>query len=248
MLQMVVLGSGDAFGSGGRNFSAFLLTDGQRHVLLDCGPATLPALKALGYRPQDVEMILISHCHGDHFGGIPFFFIEYQFLSERHSPLVIIGPKGLQGRCSDLIQATYPDVLKAHAWRFQIRYKEILPGQQDHQEEGIRIEAFSMEHGSVPALGYRVTWGGLRVGYTGDTKWTDEILRLARGCRLLLCECFFFDQDHHSHLRYLDIMKYRQALEAERILLFHLGPEMIDRIKELELEVAQEGAVIDLGH
>jgi ribonuclease BN (tRNA processing enzyme) len=245
MLRLVVLGSGDAFGSGGRNFSGFLLTDGNFHVLLDCGPSTLPALKAKGLDPAQVKMILVSHCHGDHFGGIPFFFIDYQFISERTSALVIAGPEGIEQRCDDLIRAAYPDILKAHKWRFQVRYMELMPG-EDVREGDITIETFAMEHGAIPARGYRIGWKGVKVGYTGDTRWTTEIPRLARGCDLLLCECFFFQEDHHSHIRYTDLALHRGELDAKRIVLFHLGPEMMQHMDRVELEVAHDGMVMEI--
>jgi len=245
MVKLMVLGSGDAFGSGGRNFSAFVLSDGERHVLLDCGPSTLPAFKAAGLDPARVEAILISHCHGDHFGGLPSFFIDYQFVSARSSPLILIGPEGIEERCGALIQASYPDVLEAHRWRFAIRYIGLLPG-QNFLEGGLRVESFKMEHGSIPARGYRIGWGGAVVGYTGDTRWTQEIVTLARGCDLLLCECFFFEQDHHSHVRYRDIVEHRGELEAGRVLLFHPGPEMIQRMAEVEMDVAHDGLILEI--
>lgn len=245
MAKLIVLGSGDAFGSGGRNFSAFVLTDGKRHVLLDCGPSTLPAFKAAGLDPAKVEAILISHCHGDHFGGLPSFFIEYQFLSQRAFPIVLIGPEGIEQRCKDLLQATYPDVLQIHTWRFGVKYMGLAPG-QDLMEGRLRVEAFGMEHGRIPSRGYRIGWGGVVVGYTGDTRWNREILNLAEGCDLLLCECFFFEQDHHSHVRYRDILEHRGELRARRIMLFHPGPEMIQRMGEVKMEVAEDGMVLEI--
>lgn len=245
MVRLLVLGSGDAFGSGGRNFSAFALTSRGRHVLLDCGPSTLPTLKAAGLDPADVEAILISHCHGDHFGGLPYFFIDYQFVSERDKPLLIIGPEGIESRCEALVQATYPDVIRAHEWRFQVDYREMVPGQK-YSQGALAIEAFGMEHGPIPARGYRVGWHGAVIGYTGDTRWTDRIMDLARGCDLLLCECFFFEQDHHSHVRYWDIVEHRHELHAKRVMLFHLGPEMLERLEEVEMEVAADGLVVEI--
>lgn len=245
MVKLVVLGSGDAFGSGGRKFSAFVLSSGGNHVLLDCGPSALPALKAAGMNPSDLRVILISHCHGDHFGGLPYFFIDYQFVSERREPLLIVGPTGIRSRCEDLVLATYPDILKGHRWRFQVEYRELEPG--DSLLEGdLHVRAFRMEHGSVPARGYRVGWKGAVVGYTGDTKWTDQIAELSKGCDLLLCECFFFDQDHHSHVRYADLLEHRHELTAKRMVLFHPGPEMLARLAEVEIQVATDGMVMDI--
>lgn len=245
MIRLIVLGSGDAFGSGGRNFSAFVLSDGERYLLLDCGPSTLPAFKAAGLDPARVEAILVSHCHGDHFGGLPYFFIDYQFVSQRSSPLLLVGPEGIEQRCRELLQATYPDVLQVHNWRFEVKYVGLEAGWNFWEGE-IRVEAFGMEHGGIPSRGYRINWGGAVVGYTGDTRWNPQILSLAEGCDLLLCECFFFEQDHHSHVRYKDILEHKGELRARRILLFHPGPEMIQRMGEVEMEMAEDGMVLEI--
>src|SRR6266496_6451584 len=76
-MKLHVLGCGDAFGSGGRHQSGYLVEASDRLFLLDCGPTTLLAMKRAGLNPSDVDAIILSHLHGDHFGGIPFFFIEY---------------------------------------------------------------------------------------------------------------------------------------------------------------------------
>ncbi len=245
-MKVTVLGSGDAFGSGGRNFSAFLLTRGDRHVMVDCGPSALPAFKGTGGDLNQLEGILVSHCHGDHFGGIPYFFIDFQFASARTEPIFVLGPEGLQSRCEALLRATYPDVLQTHPWRFPVSYGELWPG-ACHGEGDLQVEAFQMEHGSrVPALGYRIRWGEAVVGYTGDTRWNPRIPELARGCDLLLCECFFFHQNQHAHLRYQDLLDHRSEISARRVVLFHLGPEMLQELSRVEMEVAADGMVIDL--
>ena len=66
------IGSGDAFGDGGRFQACILVTDGNSNVLLDCGASSLVAMKQQGVEPNDIEHVVISHLHGDHFGGLPF--------------------------------------------------------------------------------------------------------------------------------------------------------------------------------
>ena len=245
-MKVTVLGSGDAMGSGGRNFPAFVLSQGERHVLLDCGPSALPAYKALGLDTRTIEGMIISHLHGDHFGGIPYFFLDFQFLSERSEPITLVGPVGLQRQCEALLQATYPDLLDAHEWAFPIQYRELAPGEV-YQDRDLLAESFQMDHGAQNALGYRIQWGAKVVGYTGDTTWNNRIPVLAEGCDLLVCECFFYDFDHPSHLRYTDLWAHRGEIRSRRIVLFHLGPEMLDRAPLIDMEVARDGMVIDLG-
>jgi ribonuclease BN (tRNA processing enzyme) len=84
-MRLHVLGCGDAFGSGGRHQSAYLFEASDRLFLLDCGPTALLAMKRAGFAPRDLDAIILSHLHGDHFGGLPFFMIEYLYQQKRRS-------------------------------------------------------------------------------------------------------------------------------------------------------------------
>lgn len=242
-LKLTVLGSGDAMGSGGRNFPSFLLTLGHRHLLVDCGPSTLPAYKAMGLDTEALEGIIISHLHGDHFAGIPYIFLDFQFISRRSRPIFLLGPEGLRRQVQALLEATYPDLLMAHHWSFPISYLELRPG-STHHEGDLEVKGFRMDHGAQTALGYRINWGGKVVGYSGDTTWNDRIPALADGCDLLLCECFFYDFVHASHIRYVDLKAHLPEIRSRKVLLFHLGPEMLQRLSEVDMEVASDKMVV----
>ncbi|MGD8765925.1 MAG: MBL fold metallo-hydrolase, partial [Desulfobacteraceae bacterium] len=90
------LGSGDAFGSGGRLQTCIYVKSEAAKFLIDCGASSLISMKQYGVSLLDVETILISHLHGDHFAGIPFFILDSQLISHRIDPLIIAGPPGLE--------------------------------------------------------------------------------------------------------------------------------------------------------
>ena len=92
-MQLQFVGCGDAFGSGGRFNTCFHVTGDDVNFLIDCGASSLPALKRLGIARDDIDLILITHFHGDHFAGLPFLLLDAQF-SRRSRPLVIAGPEG----------------------------------------------------------------------------------------------------------------------------------------------------------
>jgi ribonuclease BN (tRNA processing enzyme) len=93
-VRVTFLGSGDAFGSGGRLNACFLLETSRSRYLIDCGATSPTAMRSRGVDPNEIEAILVSHLHGDHFGGIPFLLLDAQFVNERTAPLTIAGPRG----------------------------------------------------------------------------------------------------------------------------------------------------------
>jgi len=74
-MQVQFIGSGDAFGSGGRFNTCFHVTGKKMNFLIDCGASSLIALKANNIDLNSIDTILFSHFHADHFGGIPFFML-----------------------------------------------------------------------------------------------------------------------------------------------------------------------------
>ena len=78
-MRLTIVGSGDAFGSGGRFNTCFWLETAKGTLLVDCGASSLVALKARGLDHARIDGIILSHLHGDHFGGLPFLLLDAQF-------------------------------------------------------------------------------------------------------------------------------------------------------------------------
>src|SRR3972149_11811537 len=95
MLEMTFLGSGNAFAPGGRSWSSFLANG---RYLFDAPPTLLPHLKRIGTPLTDIEVVFLSHFHGDHFMGLTFLFLEYIYLTERRGGLNIISPSGVTAK------------------------------------------------------------------------------------------------------------------------------------------------------
>src|SRR3972149_2362111 len=106
-VEILFLGSGDAFGSGGRFQTCFHVRAEATQFLIDCGASSLIAMKRFGVDPSSLDIILLSHLHGDHFGGLPFLILDAQF-SRRTRPLVIAGPPGVEARVRDAMEVLFP--------------------------------------------------------------------------------------------------------------------------------------------
>src|SRR3984957_5374485 len=110
-MQVRFVGCGDALGSGGRSNTCFHITGARVNVLIDCGASSLPALKRLGVARENIDLIFITHFHGDHFAGLPFLLLDAQF-TRRARPLVIAGPQGIETRMMQVMEALFENSSK----------------------------------------------------------------------------------------------------------------------------------------
>ena len=108
---MQFVGCGDAFGSGGRNNTCLHVIGNHVNFLIDCGASSLPALRRAGIARETIDMILITHFHGDHFAGLPFFSGRCA-ISRRTRPLVIAGSPGIEVRLTQVMEALFEKLLE----------------------------------------------------------------------------------------------------------------------------------------
>jgi ribonuclease BN (tRNA processing enzyme) len=244
-MRVHVLGCGDAFGSGGRNQSGYLIEASDRLFLLDCGPTTLLAMKRAGFNPSRLDVVFLSHLHGDHCGGMPFLFIEYLYQSPRAKPLTVAGPPGTEAKVQQLFQLMYGSGSGAKdipPTRFQVLHPnrpEII--------EGVQIFPFRVPHQVEEiSLGLKVGYEGKQVLFSGDSAWSEVFIEQARGTDLFLCESSFYDQGSGNHVSFVTLRPNLPRLECKRLVLVHMGEEMLARGKDLGVTLAEDGMVIEL--
>ena len=244
-VELQVLGCGDAMGSGGRFQSCFSMRHGERCVLVDFGVTGMIALRQYGIDPNEVETVLLTHLHGDHFGGIPFFLLDAKYESRRSRQLRLAGPPTTAERLQTLRETLYPGS-SAGSLGFDLDLVDLVAGSRTEIDDLVVTPLEVVHESGAPAYGLRVEWGGRCVAYSGDTQWTDALVELARGADLFVCEASSYEHPVPYHLDYKTLLANRSRLECGRILLTHLGAEMLARRDELELESAEDGLVVQL--
>lgn len=242
------LGSGDAFASGGRLQSTFLVEAEGRSLLVDCGATGLVALARGGVSTAEIDAIAVTHLHGDHFGGLPFVLLDAQHVAKRRTPLTIAGPAGLGERLAVLRRTLYPPDGDGGALSFALAIVE-LPLGTTTEVAGFPVTPLAARHPSgAPALMLRIAAGGRLLAFTGDTGWDADLTALAAGADLLVAECSTYDRPLPHHLDYVTLAARRAGLGCRRLVLTHCGPEVLRRAEagELELEVAHDGLVVEV--
>ena len=238
-VTITTLGTGDAFGSSGRAHSAIVIRAADSCLLIDPGPALLPQMQKAHLSPSAVDGVFITHLHGDHIAGLPFLFLEYHFASGRRRRLVVTGPRGLAKRLTTLATTCYRE-LSPDRLRFPVVYREVSAG-GELTLFGACVSAFGMAHSRTElCLGYRICIAGKTIAVTGDTGWCPSIPALSDGADLLLIECTAYSTNSPDHLNYLQIAAHRDELTARRIVLTHVGEDLLRHARQVRLPIARD--------
>ena len=213
--------------------------------MLECGPGVLAGVKRMGIPSDAPDAVLVSHLHGDHFGGIPFLFLEYLFENPRQRPLVIAGPPTILERSFALYSALYRE-LQSFELPFEIKVIELHPGSRITLA-GFEVEAFRVTHNAEPfSLGYRIADSKSTLLFSGDSAWNEDFVEKSRGVDLFLCECCTMEPTVPMHTSYQELLANRDRLECKRLLLTHLGAD-VRSARQFKFERAVDGTIIDLG-
>jgi ribonuclease BN (tRNA processing enzyme) len=245
VMRVRFVGSGDAFGSGGRWQTCIHLAAEGQVVLVDCGATSLTALKAQGLDPGNVGAVAVTHLHGDHFAGLPFLILDGQF-SRRTSPLLVAGPPGIRARLAQAMDALFPGSSRAGR-RFPVEVTELETDGTPARLGAATVRGWEVEHAcGAPPLALRVELGGTSFAYSGDTQWTPALATPARGADLFAVEAYTFDRPVRYHLDYQTLRAHREEIRAHRVVLTHMSAAMLSRLADAELPAAYDGMIIDL--
>ena len=242
-------GCGDAFGSGGR-FNTCILVDGivggeSLRFTIDFGASSLVALNKLGVAHNSIDAVLLTHMHGDHFGGLPFMLLDAMLGAGRTTPLTIAGPAGVADRVAAATEALFPgsDMM---APKFDLNFVELAVGQAN-DVLGLIVTPQPARHTpQAKPTALRVAVGDKIVTYSGDGEFTADLCAASQGADLFIAECYFHDKAVRGHLNYRDIRAHADDFGAKRMVLTHLAPEMLAMRGQVPEQCAEDGLVIEL--
>ena len=246
-MRLTIVGSGDAFGSGGRFNTCFWVETVKGTLLVDCGASSLVAFRTHGLDPNVVDGIVLSHLHGDHFGALPFLLLDAQVLSRRERPLLIAGPPGTRARLDAALEVFFPKS-GANKWRFDWSVLEIEVGRPTDVLGHSVTTTEVLHYSGAPSTALRLSDSKALLAYSGDTEWVETLPAVAEGADLFIVECYSYAGPMAGHLTW-EVLKPRLPdLRARRIMLTHMNSTMLDRLDEVRAEgvlAAEDGAVLE---
>jgi ribonuclease BN (tRNA processing enzyme) len=247
-MKLTVIGSSDAFGSGGRLQTCFHVEHAAGEFLIDCGATSLIGLTRAGLDPGRISAIFITHLHGDHFAGLAWWLIHALHMAKRSAPLTVAGPRGLEQRFLTLAEAVFPGST-ATPRSFDlifIEYSERAP----LQAGAVCVTPFEVSHPSgAPPYALRFAIEDRTIAFSGDTEWTESLVPAASGADLFICECSAFEKEARFHLNWRTIEKNLERLGSKAFLLTHMGPEMLanrSAVSDPRVRFAEDGLVMEV--
>jgi ribonuclease BN (tRNA processing enzyme) len=245
-MQLQFVGCGDAFGSGGRFNTCFHLVGRKINALIDCGATSVVSMNKFAINRNEIDTILLTHFHADHFGGLPFFILEGNYVLKRQRGLTIAGPPGLKTRYPALMENAFPGS-QAMEWSFPITLREFEIGKRNDVGE-IRITPFHVVHDerAGPCLGLRMEIEGKVIAYSGDSQWTDSLIEVGRNADLFICEAYTRDKPVATHMALSLLEKHLDQIRPKRLILTHMSNDMLARRGELKYETAEDGMLVEI--
>lgn len=232
---VTILGSGTCVPSLERSSCSVLIESGGEKLLFDSGPGTMRRLLRVGVEIFDISFIFYSHFHPDHSGElVPFLFAtKYPDAARRRRPLTISAGRGLRAFYKGL-KSVYGKWVEPAPGLLVLDELDI-DGSDLREYDAFTVESAPMAHNDE-SLAYRITGAdGVSVVYSGDTDYCEELVHLARGADLLICESSFpDDRKVKGHLTPSMAGEIATRAGVRKLVLTHFYPEcdLVDIEKE----------------
>lgn len=232
-MKLTIVGCGDAFGSGGRLQTSYLVDWSGGRFLIDCGATTMIGLNRLEIDPNTIPAIFITHLHGDHFSGLVWWLLHAQHIAKRKTPLTIVGPEGIEARFLTAAEALFPgsaQVTRVYPLAFR-EFRQETP----IEIEGVRVTPFEVQHASgAPPYALRFEMDGKVLAFTGDSEWIEPIVTAGRNADLYIMECYQFSGAPRFHMSWETISANLDRIGARKVVLTHMSAGMLARAVEIE--------------
>lgn len=202
-LHLALCGTGSPLPDPSRAGPCSVVIAGKHLFVVDIGEGGARTIVAMGLPIGRIERVFLTHFHSDYIDGLGPLMLQSWIASAAASPLPVHGPAGVEAVVAgfDAAYATDSGYRTAHhgagvappsgagavAMPFKVP-KDGVP-QLVYARDGLRITAFSVDHGPVrPAVGYRFDYKGRSVVFSGDTRPSASLVAAARGADLLVHE------------------------------------------------------------
>jgi ribonuclease Z len=230
-IKVTLLGTGAPVPSIERFGPGILVEAGGQRLLFDCGRGASQRLWQLKIPLGKINALFLTHLHSDHVVGIPDLWLTGWIpavYGRRASPFQVYGPNGTKDMMDNLV--------KAFAWDINTRSKEknkadsgamVVTSEISEgfiwENNGIKVTPFIVKHADFidSALGYRIDYAGHSVIISGDTRYSNNLVKYAKNADLIIHEVAAANEQSMQNSSLIN-----------QILGFHSSPEDAARVFE----------------
>jgi ribonuclease Z len=239
--RVILLGTGNPNPDPERMGPAVAVVSGDRVYIVDCGPGVVRRAAQAGIEMAQLTRAFVTHLHSDHTAGLPDL-IFTPAVTGRAAPLELYGPPGLRRMTSLVMKAWAQDRdVRLHGLEpavpraYVVHAHDVKPGEV-YRDGAVRVFAFPVRHGSWKhAYGYRFAAKDKSVVISGDTTYSDTLMREAVGCDILVHEVYSAEglakrtpdwQEYHSafHTSGIDLGRLAAQAKPKKLVLYHQLP------------------------
>lgn len=229
--KVTLLGTGAPVPSMERFGPSILVEAGGQKLLFDCGRGAAQRLWQLKIPLGKIDALFLTHLHSDHIVGIPDVWLTGWIpavYGRRELPLQVLGPTGTKDMMDNLV--------KAFSWDISTRAKEknktdsgALVIAKDIREgviwenKEIKITPFTVRHSDFidSALGYKIEYAGRTLVLSGDTRYSENLIRYSKGADVIIHEVAAANEQ-----------TMQTSPLVNQILGFHTSPEEAGKVFE----------------
>lgn len=222
-MRAVLLGYGGWVSNPHYGHTSILVTDeGETEaILLDSGEGVLRSMFECGFTElKKIKAAVLTHNHGDHVLGLP---TLVQFAKVVGARFMVVGLRGTLDSLTQILKAT-------SVFNFE-RYLDFVPVEPGEIVEVSRFRfEFAEASHTVPSIAVRVEERGTKkcLVYTGDTSYSERLVKLAVGCDLLMHEVSFPDGEDVmakslGHSTASDCLRVAVEAKSRVVVPLHFG-------------------------
>ncbi len=243
-MKVIFLGVGEAFDENYPNNSQLILSE-KTNLLLDCG-YLIPA-QLWKYSPDKdfLDAIYISHCHADHYFGLPALLVR-MWEEKRKKPLTIISQKGNKKTILEMLELAYQGFSTSDKLGFDLNFIEVEKFKETKFNE-LFLDFAPTTH-SLSNLAIKVSDGKNSVCYSGDGMFNQETEKLYENSGLVIQETYLLDEEKIGHATVMQLIEMAKRRNIKNIALTHLNrnfrKQEINKIRDLILKESAESLKI----
>ena len=182
-MKIKVIGSGSIWTK--YNSASYLIDD---NILVDMPNGMCKYLFRINKKPNDIEYVLLTHFHGDHYFDMPFFYL-LKSKSENKNIKVFCSKEG-KNKIKKILKLSFPNSTSKILKEINLVYNF----NKNFSISGYKIDKYLVDHGRMkPAYAYIFMKNGKKVGFTGDTSLCQNVEYMANCCNYLFCDCMYIN-------------------------------------------------------